>query len=54
MDDFVDTSQEDSLIEIARHQCNELDPLVNRPGSSDTDAITRLEAIVKRLRAGRV
>ena len=52
--DFVDTSQEDSLVEIARRQCNELDPLVNRPGYSDTDAMARLEAIAKRLRAGRV
>jgi hypothetical protein len=52
--DFVDTSQEDSVIENYRRQCDELDPLVNSPGVPDPDAVARLKGIIERLRSGRV
>ena len=50
--DFVDTPQQDSVIENYRRQCYELDPLVNRPGVSDPDAVAGLKAIIERLRSG--
>jgi hypothetical protein len=52
--DFVDTSQEDSVIENYRQQCGQLDPLVNRPGEPDPGAVTRLQGIIERLRSGRL
>jgi hypothetical protein len=48
--DFVDTSQEDGVIENYRRQCGELDPLVNRPGVPDPDAVARLQEIIEGLR----
>ena len=48
--DFVDTAQEDGVIENYRQQCNELDPLVNRPGVPDPDASARLKRIIEGLR----
>lgn len=50
--DFVDTPQLDKTIEGYRSQCYELDPLVNRPGSPDPDAVVRLKLIIERLRSG--
>jgi hypothetical protein len=50
--DFVDTPQKDSVIENYRSRCYELDPLVNRPGVPDPDAVARLKGIVERLRSG--
>ena len=52
--DFVDTPQEDSVIENYRRECYELDPLVNRPGVPDPDAVARLKGIIERLRSGGV
>jgi hypothetical protein len=52
--DFVDTPQEDSVIENYRRQCDELDPLVNSPGVPDPDAVARLKGIIERLRSARV
>jgi hypothetical protein len=52
--DFVDTVQDDSVIENCRRQCGELDPLVNRPGVPDPDAVARLQGIIECLRSGRV
>jgi hypothetical protein len=52
--DFVDTSQDDSVIDNYRRQCYELDPLVNCPGVQDPDAVARLKGIIERLRSGRV
>jgi hypothetical protein len=52
--DFVDTPQEDRVINIYRRQCYELDPLVNRPGVPDSNAIARLKAIIESLRSGSV
>ena len=50
--DFVDTPQLDGVIENYRRQCDELDPLVNRPGEPDPDAVVRLKGIIERLRSG--
>jgi hypothetical protein len=52
--DFVDASQEHSVIENCRLLCEELDPLVNRPGLPDPDAIARLKKIIEHLRSGGV
>ena len=52
--DFVDTSQDDSVIDNYRRQCYELDPLVNCRGVQDPDAVARLKGVVERLRSGRV
>ena len=52
--DFVDTSQKDAVIENYRRQCDELDPLVNRPGVPDPDAVAHLREIIERLRSGGV
>jgi hypothetical protein len=52
--DFVDISQKDNVIENYRRQCDELDPLVNRPGAPDPDAVARLKRIIEDLRSGGV
>jgi hypothetical protein len=52
--DFVDTAQQDSVIENYRRQCDEIDPLVNRPGVPDPEAVARLKGIIQRLRSGSV
>jgi hypothetical protein len=52
--DFADTPQEDSVIENYRGRCYELDPLVNRPGVQDADAVARLKGIIERLRSDSV
>jgi len=49
--DFVESSQENSLIENYRRQCYELDPLVNRPGMPDPDAVARLKGIIEHLQS---
>lgn len=48
--DFVDTPQLDETVECYRQQCYELDPLVNRPGNADPDAVAQLKSIIERLR----
>lgn len=48
--DFVDTPQLDKTVECYRQQCYELDPLVNRPGNADPDAVAQLKSIIERLR----
>jgi hypothetical protein len=48
--DFVDASQRDQKIESYRKRCYELDPLVNRPGPPDANAIAELRRIVIELR----
>lgn len=52
--DFVDTVQDDSVVENYRRQCRVLDPLVNRPGVPDPDVVARLQGIIKCLRSGRI
>lgn len=49
--DFVDASQRDKRIDEIRRRCYELDPLVNRPGEPDPDALAELRKIIRELRA---
>jgi len=49
--DFVETRQENRLIESYRRQCEELDPLVNRPGEPDQEAVARLRQLIQSLRS---
>jgi hypothetical protein len=49
--DFVDCRQEDGVIDDYRKQCDGLDPLVNRPGAMDPDAVAQLREIADRLRS---
>ena len=49
--DFVDTPQQEAAIDNYRRQCYGLDPLVNRPGAPDPDAVARLREIADRLRS---
>ena len=49
--DFVDTPQEDSVIETCRQQCYGLDPLLNRPGTPDSSALNDLKRALERLRS---
>jgi hypothetical protein len=51
--DFVDTPQKRTEVEIIRRRCFELDPLINRPGTSDPVALAELESVVSALRTKR-
>jgi hypothetical protein len=51
--DFVDTPQKRIEVENIRRRCYELDPLVNRPGSSDPIALAELESIASTLQTKR-
>ena len=51
--DFVDSSQRDKEIDFYRRRCYELDPLVNRPGPPDQNAIAELRKLVSELRSWR-
>ena len=48
--DFVETSQRDQEMDIYRKRCYELDPLVNRPGDPDPEAVAELRSMITRLR----
>jgi hypothetical protein len=50
--DFVDASQHDKAVEVYRKRCYELDPLVNRPGDPDPEAVAELRSMIERLRLG--
>jgi hypothetical protein len=50
--DFVDTPQRDPKVEVFRKRCYQLDPLVNRPGGPDADALRELRSIVQELKDG--
>jgi hypothetical protein len=49
--DFVDGSQRDQNIDSYRRRCDELDPLVNRPGEPDSEAVAELRSMIRLLRA---
>lgn len=51
--DFAETCQDDEFVERYRRECDELDPLVNRPGEGDPEATERLKAIIQLLRSSR-
>jgi hypothetical protein len=48
--DFVDSSQRYKEVDVCRKRCYELDPLVNRSGPPDPNAIAELRNLVKQLR----
>jgi hypothetical protein len=48
--DFVDTPQRDPVVNAYRKRCYELDPLVNRPGEPEPEAVSELQTIVQELR----
>jgi len=48
--DFVDASLRDKALDVYRKRCDELDPLVNRPGEMDPKAVAELRSMVKALR----
>ena len=49
--DFVESSQRDPSLDTFRKRCDQLDPLVNRPGDADPDAVSELRSIVTTLRS---
>jgi len=49
--DFVETSQQDPTVERYRKRCDDLSPLVNRPGEMDEAAVVELRSIIAELRA---
>jgi hypothetical protein len=48
--DFAETPQRDRTIEGYRRRCDQLSPLVNRPGEMDGAAVAELKSIVEELR----
>jgi len=48
--DFTGVSQLDKAIEAYRKRCDELDPLVNRPGDMDPAAVAELASMIHELR----
>jgi hypothetical protein len=49
--DFAETEQENATVERYRKRCDELSPLVNRPGGMDEAAVAELRSIIKALRS---
>jgi hypothetical protein len=49
--DFVDTPQQNGVVEGYRKRCYQLDPLVNRPGGQDPGALAELRRIVNELQS---
>jgi hypothetical protein len=49
--DFAETEQENARVERYRKRCDELSPLVNRPGGMDEAAVAELRSIVQELRS---
>ena len=48
--EFVDVSQHDKRVDVYRRRCNQLDPLVNRPGEMDPKAAAELRSMIDELR----
>lgn len=49
--DFAETKQQDTRVERYRKRCDQLGPLVNRPGEMDEAAVVELMSIIKELRS---
>jgi hypothetical protein len=47
--DFVESPQHDQKMDVYRKRCNELDPLVNRPGDQDAEAVLELRSMIRTL-----
>jgi len=52
--DFVDTPQVDPVIDKYRRECEDLEHSFDYEGEPDATALARLQAIIERLRSGRV
>ena len=48
--DFIEAGRVEQSAEPSRKRCYELDPLINRPGASNLEAIKELKNIVVDLR----
>jgi len=49
--DFAETRQKDPRVEQHRKRCDQLSPLVNRPGEMDAAAVAELRSIAQNLRS---
>jgi hypothetical protein len=49
--DFAETPQRDRTVERYRRRCDQLSPLVNRPGEMDGAAVAELKSIAEELRS---
>jgi hypothetical protein len=49
--DFVDGSLRDKELDVYRKRSYELDPLVNRPGEPDPEAVAELRSMIEILRS---
>lgn len=52
--DFAETKQQDATVERQRKRCDELSPLVNRPGEMDAEAVAELRSMIEELRSSTV
>ena len=48
--EFAETPQHDKMLDFYRRRCDQLDPLVNRPGEMDPTAVAELRSMVDELR----
>jgi len=48
--DFVEVRQDDKKLDAYRKRCDQLDPLVNRPGEMDPKAVAELRFMIEELR----
>jgi len=48
--DFVERSQLNKELDVYRKRCDILDPLVNRPGERDPNAVAELREMIVKLR----
>jgi hypothetical protein len=48
--EFSETPQHDKQLDVYRERCDQLDPLVNRPGEMDPTAAAELRSMVDELR----
>jgi len=48
--EFAETPQHDKIIDVNRKRCDQLDPLVNRPGDMDPTAVAELREMIDVLR----
>ena len=49
--DFAETRQADPHVDRYRKRCDELSPLVNRPGEMDPEAVAELRSMIADLRS---
>jgi hypothetical protein len=48
--EFAETPQHDKKLDVYRKRCDQLDPLVNRPGEMDPSAVAELTLMIDELR----